>query len=282
VLVEHVRAAGVDVEVARTTGAGPTIVLLHGNFATWRWWRLAMELVGSRATLIAPTMRGCRGTRGSSSTGTWSMPSLAADLEAVVSALGLDTFHLVGHSLGGAIAQQYVLDCPGRVTRLDLVSPAPGDAMESMLARDSAGGRLLRSINPNRALDRASLLMWLRIGRDLGTNRRSLRKTLLGLMPGADLTRVQFESLLDDGAQMEPVAVVGLYRELSNWDLRERRRELTLPIRVLAGGRDPLIPLPALEELARELPQAKLRVIDGGHSPMLEHPEAFAEWLLEP
>jgi len=73
---------------------------------------------------------------------------------------------------------------------------------------------------------------------------------------------------------------VGLYRALAHWDVRDRCGSLAVPTRVLAGARDTLVPLSALETLAAALPGATLEVRpQGGHSPMLEHPEDFSSWL---
>jgi pimeloyl-ACP methyl ester carboxylesterase len=260
-------------------GSGPTdLVLLHGNFATWRWWRPFLARLPEGVRAFAPTMRGCVGTVATS--GGYELPQLAKDLEAFASSAGLTRFHLVGHSLGGAIALQYALDQPRRLTGLDLVSPAPGDALESMLAQNTAGGRMLRALHPERVLDRAALLTMLRLGRDLGTNRRYLRRMLRGLMPGADEAAVDLDRLVSDAAEMDPQAIVSLYRALARWDVRDRRGSLRVRTRILAGARDALVPLTALEELARAIPGAVLEVKpEGGHSPMLEAPDAFASWL---
>jgi pimeloyl-ACP methyl ester carboxylesterase len=275
-----IKAGKVRVEFVEV-GSGPTdLLLLHGNFATWRWWAPALARLPEGVRAFAPTMRGCVGTVATS--GGYELAQLARDVEHFASALGLQRFHLVGHSLGGAIALQYALDQPGRLTALDLVSPAPGDGLESMLAQETAAGRMLRTLNPERALDRAALLTMLRLGRDLGTNRRYLRRMLRNLMPGVDEAAVDLERLVSDAAEMDPHAIVSLYRALARWDVRDRRASLQVPTRILAGARDVLVPLPALAELARAIPGAVLEVKpQGGHSPMLEQPEVFGAWLAD-
>jgi branched-chain amino acid transport system permease protein len=94
-----------------TAGAGRTVaILLHGNFASARWWRPVLERVPKRFTVYAPTLRGFGETRGG--TRARSMLELAEDIREFVRALRIARFHLIGHSLGGAVALQYALAWP--------------------------------------------------------------------------------------------------------------------------------------------------------------------------
>jgi pimeloyl-ACP methyl ester carboxylesterase len=271
-------AGGLSAEYV-DAGEGRPVFLLHGNFATWRWWSgvMARGLPGVR--FVAPTMRGCPGTRGGGRASVYELPALARDVVAIADQLGVEQFDLVGHSLGGGVALACALDFPERVRGLHLVASASGDALESARDHEATTSQLLKRFNPHRALDRAALLTTLRIGRDLGNSRRWLQGMLARLMPRADLNVVPFDTLLSDAVGMEPVAVVNLYRSLSSWDVRARRVTLQVPTRVLAGREDVLVPVRALEALVREVPGATLTVLDCGHSPMLEAPDAFLAWL---
>jgi branched-chain amino acid transport system permease protein len=223
-------------------------------------------------------MRGCRGTSGHN--GKYGIDDLADDIEAFVEALQIERFHLVGHSIGGAIALEYALRFPARVTGLDLVSPAPGDSLESMTAQDTHSGWVLRQFDPHRPFDRATLLTMLRIGRDFGTNRPYFRKRLQAFMPGADLEAVGFERLVRDASAMEPLAILGLYSGLADWDVRARCAQVSVPTRVLAGALDVLVPPESLEVLAHAMPNATYELLpEVGHCAMLEQPERFAVWL---
>jgi pimeloyl-ACP methyl ester carboxylesterase len=56
---------------------------------------------------------------------------MVADLQALVAALGLETFHLVGHSMGGIVALLYAAREPSRVRRLVLIDIGPESLTES-------------------------------------------------------------------------------------------------------------------------------------------------------
>jgi len=77
-------------------------------------------------------------------------------------------------------------------------------------------------------------------------------------------------------------AVVGFFQALHRWNVVHRLRALRIPTLVLAGGKDALIPVTALEETAELLPRGQLMVWPGvGHSPQVERPDAFVELLRE-
>jgi branched-chain amino acid transport system permease protein len=274
----RVKTSRLDAEYAEAGKGAKTVLFLHGNLASWRWWEQTLNALPVGVRGIAVTMRGCRGTPGRG--GHYSMAELAADVEAFAVALKLERFHLVGHSIGGAVALEYALRYPARLSGLDLVSPAPGDSLASMSDARTYSGWVLRQIDPHKAIDRFALVTMLRLGRDLGTNKPYLRRRLKAFMPGADLEAIGFERLVQDAAAMEPLAMVGLYRGLADWDVRGRCSGLKVPTRLLAGARDVLVSPKALEGLAAEIPGAALQVIhDGGHCPMLEQPARFAAWL---
>src|SRR5438045_5429824 len=105
------------------------LVLVHGNFASSRWWKPVLDRVPARWRAYAMDLRGCGQTAPSSKGGSaqYSIPQLATDLGNFVERLHLPAFHLVGHSLGGAVALEFALRRSQRVRSLALVAPpAPG------------------------------------------------------------------------------------------------------------------------------------------------------------
>jgi 3-oxoadipate enol-lactonase len=262
-----------------TAGTGRTkAILLHGNFATARWWQPILERVPRGFTIYAPTLRGFGETRGDGRAR--SVLELAEDIRELARALSIDRFHLIGHSLGGAVAMQYALSWPETLRGLGLVAPAPGDGLLAMRSRSDFIGRLMAWTDPDLPTSRISLALGMQWSRLLGTYRPSIANALARMMPSADPATVGFDALLADATAVADATLLDMYEALRRWDIRARLPQLRVPTRILAGRRDALVSLASLEALAAALPRAQLDVWDEvGHSPQLEAPEAFTHWL---
>jgi pimeloyl-ACP methyl ester carboxylesterase len=106
------------------TGSIP-IVLVHGNCSSSHYFQdfmLALATTGHNI-VYAPDMRGYGDSEVLPVDGTRAVRDFSDDLDAFVKALDLNTFHLLGWSLGGNIAMQYAIDYPGKVRSLTLESP---------------------------------------------------------------------------------------------------------------------------------------------------------------
>lgn len=104
------------------------LVLLHGFPQTHVMWRRVAEQLQNDYFLIMPDLRGY----GDSSHHTsppdhshYSKRAMAADVVAVVDALGIDQFYLCGHDRGGRVAHRLALDHPQRVKKLCVIDIAP-------------------------------------------------------------------------------------------------------------------------------------------------------------
>ena len=263
-------------------GAGPNVfVLVHGNFASWRWWKQVFHRLPPGFRAYAPDLRGCGDTVGGTSGEGYGIPQLADDLFEFVEALEQRSFHLVGHSLGGAVALQFALAHPDRVLSLTLAAPAPATGLLAMREGSSTSAKLLRKLDPEHAPSMAVLHSSYRLHHALGTNRLMLRGALAKMMPTATLDRTEIESLLGDAARMSPDAVVGFLQALHRWNVAAELGGLRVPTLILAGGKDVLVPAAALEEMAQLLPRGRLMVWpEVGHSPQVERPDEFVRLLV--
>jgi pimeloyl-ACP methyl ester carboxylesterase len=79
--------------------------------------------VNGQFTIYAPDMRGYGDSEVLPVDGTRGVRDFSDDLDSLVQALGLNTFHLLGWSLGGNIVMQYAIDHPGKIRSLTLESP---------------------------------------------------------------------------------------------------------------------------------------------------------------
>lgn len=108
------------------SGGGVPVLFLHSYAGTSAHWKPQLAHLRPRRRAVAMDLRG-HGHSDKPPDGDYSVPSLAEDIAAVVDALELRRFVLVGHSLGGAAAAAYVGKHPQRVAGLVLAG-APGKA----------------------------------------------------------------------------------------------------------------------------------------------------------
>src|SRR4051812_3850475 len=197
-------------------GSGRNVlVLVHGNFASSRWWQRVFDRLPRGFRAYAMDLRGCGQTE--SRSGGYSIPRLSTDVGAFVDALDLPAFHLVGHSLGGAVALDFALRRPERVRSLALVAPSPAGGLAAMRNGSSPSARMLRSVSSD-ALSMFAMRQAYRMHGALGTKRLMLRDALAKMMPGATLDAAVFEALLDDAARLRPEAGGGFFPALDGGD----------------------------------------------------------------
>lgn len=235
-------------------GAGPkTIVFLHGFGACREIWRDVMAPLAAEARVLAYDLPGhghslqCEGMGGAK-------PAARAIL-ADLATRQLTKVHLVGHSMGGAIATLMALADPGRVASLTLLAPGGfGPEINAALLRRyaAASGRneiraslaamsAPRSVPPDYVVD-ALFLMRKQPGQ---------LQTLVDM--AAAMTR-------DDRQRVIP---------------RGQLDELDMPVMVVWGAEDPLLPVRQAEALP---PHFHLHhVLDAGHMLVEEAPDLVAE-----
>ena len=129
--MEHltVQANGAAFHVARV-GTGKPLLLLHGWPEFWLTWEPVMSLLADRHTLYAPDLRGFGDS--DKPDGPYGPDQHAADMLALLDALGLSRAGVVGHDVGGAVMQPLARAAPERVAGLfffDFVYPGIGPRM---------------------------------------------------------------------------------------------------------------------------------------------------------
>lgn len=264
----HYRVAG--------TGNVP-LLLLHGNFGSWRWWQPLLQHVPAGYRAYVPDLRGC----GDSERPGYghNIETLAADAQAFAKALDFVPEHIVGHSLGAAIALQFALEQPGQVRSLTLVAPPPAEGRSVVRNADWFSHSVSRLFDVDRDASVVTLGATYRMLRHLGANRPMLRQALMRLAPTLDYGNA-FIELVSDAARMAPQAVVGHLQALDTWDVQTRLRSLRLPVLVVGGQQDVLVAVDDLRGFARRLPRGRIIIwADVGHAVQLEQPRRFVSAL---
>jgi pimeloyl-ACP methyl ester carboxylesterase len=111
----------------RSGGSGPAVVLLHGYAETSDSWGPLATALAKNYTVVVPDLRGMG--RSSRPAGGYDKKTQAADIRAVVTALGYDRTSVVSHDIGIMVAYAYAARYPDKVERLVVMdAPLPGIA----------------------------------------------------------------------------------------------------------------------------------------------------------
>ncbi|MDK3072965.1 alpha/beta hydrolase [Sedimentitalea sp. JM2-8] len=119
-------------------GNGPPVLLLHGFPQTRAMWHGIAPLLADRYTVIAADLRGYGDSSKPQGADAYSFRNMAADQLALMTELGFDRFHLVGHDRGARTAHRLALDAPKRIESLTLMDIVPTHLLLDDLPKDVA------------------------------------------------------------------------------------------------------------------------------------------------
>jgi pimeloyl-ACP methyl ester carboxylesterase len=250
----HVHANGLDLYYAQA-GHGTPILWLQGLGADHRAWSAQLARFGEEYLCLAPDNRDV------GHSGRWPSPytmaDMAADMAVLLRELDAAPAHVIGLSLGGAIAQHLALDAPDVVRSLCLVSS---------FARQSARQREL-------------LLAWKEIYArvDVATFYRQANVWLFSDRFYEKPRNVDnLMRYTASGVAQEPAAFGRQVDAALGHDTRDRLQTVGVPALVVCGANDILAPPYLSAELAEAIPGAHLAVVpDAAHSVNLEHQREF-------
>lgn len=261
----------------RRVGSGPVLLLVHGITNSSASWRPVMRLLADAGhTVLAPDLPG----HGASERhrGDHSLGAHASILRDLLQVLDLPRVTVVGHSLGGGVAMVFSYQFPDRVERLALVDSGGLGREVSLLIRAATlpGAELVIGAATTPPVLRAVGAVGGFFGR-------------LGLKPGADLAEIA-GGVASLGDAERRAAFVRTARSIAS--TRGQRVSAAdrlylaaeVPVLLVWGDQDPVIPLAHGHAAHAALPGSRLEVFPGaGHFPMLDDPHHFAalvtDWM---
>ncbi len=248
----------------------PIVVLVHGNGDEADTWRHVFTPLAKSFRVVALDLPGF-GRSLPAKTG--DLNSLTAALWSFIDDLKLPSVHLVGSSMGAVICASYAIQNPTRVASLTMVGGAtlnsgeleanPGIKSLLELGTGEAYYNGLRTLGQDAAF--ATLEPYY-------ANLQTMSKSDLGFLRERVWARVWSDTQRD--------AFLAALRSLFKQSPATTSELEHLPLQLIWGAHDQIVPFQAALDMQKALPQAKLEVIDGaGHLPHQEKPAAFLEVL---
>jgi pimeloyl-ACP methyl ester carboxylesterase len=242
--------------------ADPAILLIMGSTASMDWWeeefckRLA---AGSRFVIRYDHRDTGRSVSYEPGAPAYSGRDLVADAVGVLDAFGLAQAHLVGMSMGGALAQLVALDHRDRVASLTLIAtspaaPGPDDPDLPRMSEKTAAR--FAGVEPPDWSDRAAVIDYLTHLARVSAGSHTFDEPGFRALAGQVFDRT--------ASMASSMTNHNVLKDDERW--RERLPELTAPTLVIHGTEDPVIPDGNGIALANEIPDARLLTLDGtGH-----------------
>ena len=242
-------------------GEGEPLLCVHGLATDTLGWALQVPTFSQGHRTVVFDNRDVG--QSSMAEGAYEVADMAQDALDLADALDLETFQLVGVSMGGAIAQEIALAAPDRIRTLTLTVT---------FARGGAWGRALSKV-------------WSARVREMPHERHIDELMLLNLSEELfeDPAKVEYARnlFLQNPNPQDPEAFARQLDASSRHDALDRLPTLSMPTHVIAGEHDILVPIWRSEEIAEVIPGARLTVLENApHGLNFERAEEYNELVL--
>ncbi|MEX2107778.1 MAG: alpha/beta hydrolase [Solirubrobacterales bacterium] len=262
---ESAQARAIDVEgrrlAWRSIGHGSALLLVNGYAAGAADWDPQMlSALGRSFEVICPDNRGI----GESELGDLGAPltidGMAADLEALLDALEIESAPVAGWSMGGFVVQRLVARVPQRVTALALLSTDPG-------------GSASMPADPE---------VWARLIDHSGTPREQAARLISLLFPPNVAPGIDEEFgdvVAAARTQLSPTTLLAQEAAMAAWHAEDQPRPSdSLPVLIAHGNEDVVIPPENADALTALWPGCRVeRFAGGGHAFMAQEPKRVAD-----
>ena len=245
-------------------GKGYPLVMIMGLSANKDWWSpYVIEEFSKHFKVLIFDNRGAGRTDAPEID--YAIKMFADDALGLMDALEIEQAHVLGVSMGGMIAQEFVLNFPDRVKKLVLCSTTPG--------------------GPN-AVPTPPETVAVMMDRENLTDEQKARRTVPLLYPESfmknnpDVVERTINHIL-----IAPITEDAFMRQVGaimQYDTYDRLPEINRPTLVMAGKEDVLLPYKNSEILTERIPRAKLVLYDNvGHGMITQVEEDFVKKVIE-
>ena len=242
----------------QTFGSGVPIIMIMGLGAPGDKWKHNYELLSKWFWCIVPDNRGA-GLSDKPEVESYTTERMADDIISIMDALDIKKAHVIGVSMGGAIAQQVALKAPKRVISLILtstfasVSPAFKKALNLICdLKEDTDPAVLKQLN-----------LWMTYGQYTQIHHPE---------------KIE-KSIEEDAAYPYPMPVYAYKAQCGaclSHNTADRLHELKMPVLIAAGAKDLFMNIEKTMELVHGIPQAEFYLApEGGHVHQWEYPGPY-------
>lgn len=226
--------------------AGETVILIHGFGGSADRWLFTQEPLSAHASVYALDLPGHGESTKIIEDG--SLTGMASVILGFMDAVGIERARLIGHSLGGAIALQAALDKPERIQSLALIAPAG-------LGPEINDNYISGFITADSRKEMKPLL------KQLVADESLINRALVNDM-------VQFKRIDNVTEALRTIAAGFMHNAKQTVDLRSGLEGLSLPVKLIWGSEDKIIPAHHAEGLSDNV---RVDILPGfGHLVQLE------------
>jgi 3-oxoadipate enol-lactonase len=246
---------GVDLYYERHGAVGEPLVLVHGYTGDVSDWRFQIAEFSRTHRVLAFDHRGHGRSAAPTDRSQYTIEQMADDVEALAAHIGFQHYHLLGHSMGGAIVQEVALRSRARLLSLTLQ-----DCSIRPVDRSSQIAAVLAATHA--------------IAEEQGM---AAVAALHAQLPAPHMPAERRTEEIQRLTAMSVDAYIGAWQALEKWQgTAGRACRIAVPTMVIYGEHDGSFLVDAAHELAAAIPGARLEMVPhAGHSPQYERPEIF-------
>jgi 3-oxoadipate enol-lactonase len=237
-------------------GSGIPLIFIHGYPLNKTLWEAQLQALSTTARVIAPDLRGHGGSEPVQ--GTYTMRSMAKDIKELIENLNIEQpVVLCGLSMGGYICFEYIRNYPNMVKGMILAATrATADSIEVKVNREEAVAIALEK----GSLAIANMMLPKMLAPATYTQKPALVERVRNIMVN---TSTQ--------------AIVGDLRGMLNReDSTSLLKEINIPVLIMHGAEDQLIPISEVDLMKKRIKNAKLEILpQAGHLLNIEQPDLF-------
>jgi pimeloyl-ACP methyl ester carboxylesterase len=250
------RVNGIELYYERHGEEGDALVFVHGYTGDVTDWRHQISEFAPDHRVLVLDHRGHGRSHAPADRGVYEVEHMVDDVEALAAHAGFERYHLVGHSMGGAVAQEVALRSGGRLLTLTLEDTGPGFGFR--------GSGVMAKFTEMRN----------QIADAQGMEAVAAMPSMVQPPPHTTLERREEERVRL--SRMSPDGFVGASLGLNRWPgTKDRLGKIAVPTLVVCGELDTFL-LSGSRYLAQHIPGATLELIpEAAHSPQFERPGLF-------